>query len=135
MAAKNQVVISDRFKNVSADVHRSVRTALVEAAHVAEEVAEATAEASGYDLSTIAHKTTHSPPLQRRRGGWYLYVYNPDFRALFFERGTYARKGRKRSKRQKDVEGNRGVRAVHPLRNGARAAKVVLLERLRSDLR
>jgi hypothetical protein len=129
------VVVSDRFRNVSQDVHRNVREALLEAAHVAEEVAKATAEASGYNLGPVAESITHTPPLQRRRGGWYLYVYNPDFRALFFERGTYHHKGRKRSKRQKDVEGNRGVRAIHILRAGARAAKPVLLERLRSDLR
>lgn len=133
MPVNNRVVVTDRFRQVADQVHGVVREALVEAAHVAVEAARAKAEASGYQIEPITSRITATAPARSRRG-WYVYVYDPDFRARFFERGTYAKKGAKRNRRQKDVEGNRGVRAVHMLKTGVHAAKPVLIERLRRDL-
>lgn len=133
MPVNNKVVVTDRFREVAAEVHNVVQDALVEASHVAVEAAIAKGAASGYQIDPITSRITATRPARSRRG-WYVYVYDPDFRARFFERGTYAKKGAKRNRRQKDVEGNRGVRAVHMLKTGVHAARPVLLERLRRDL-
>jgi hypothetical protein len=129
----SKVIVNDRFREWRGDLDRIITESLIEAAAVGAETAKRTP--TRYKIESIRDKIRVSPVFRDARGRAIL-IQDTDFRARFFESGTYQKFGRRLTARSKAGEaGNRGVRPAHYMRRGKTAARkslqVLLQERLR----
>jgi hypothetical protein len=142
-----QVIVQDRFQQYTKDAERAVDRALVNAAQVVAATARSAPSSSGYRIAGIQAKTYPQLRAFARRGGREVWIVNRDFRAVFFEKGTYgARKGALRAQTVRRREssagqqrignwgGNPGVQPQRFLRKGLTAGRGVLIEMLRREL-
>jgi hypothetical protein len=136
--AKAVVKIDDRFAEFGRDTERAVVRSLGEAAAVA--IGAGRAKPSRYDIPNVQNQTKVLPPI-RIPGGWLLAIVWTDFRAHWFDKGTYQKLGgrgaRSRFGRQtkqwlasgpEGHEGNRGIKPINWTRT-AKAAGVAALMR------
>ncbi len=131
MAARNRVIVDDRFRKLTGGVETNVRRALEHAA----ETTVIAARAGETRIRTGAmHEQITKTPVLRMRKGWMVYVYDPVFYARFQEFGTKGKRGAKTSARQKDIEGHRGVKPLRFLRNGVKVGRAVLLREMQNEL-
>lgn len=134
-----KVVVNDRFKQLAEQQERGVQRALGRAA--AATVAAARAGGGDYNISAITG-SIKATPVHRARRGWRTFVYAEDFRAVFFERGTYSRRRGKLSPRyhrtpkaeQIAEERGTGIKAQRFLGKAVPLAREVLLREVRKEL-
>lgn len=131
---KARVVIDDRFREFGADLERAVERGLGHAAGAV--IAAGQAVPSDYNIQAIKAGMA-ATPVERTRFGWQTVVYDRDFRAIFFERGTYLKRGARKSARgrQTAAAGNRGVKAVHFMRNALREVFPRVVEMIAREVR
>lgn len=144
MRAKAIVKIDDHFAKYAKDAEKAVVRSLGEAAGAA--IAAGRAKSSRYSVQSVQGKTAVTPPV-RVPGGWLIVVNWPDFRAHWFDKGTYQHLGgrgaRSRYGRQTSSwlatgpeghEGNRGIKPINWTRAAKRVAAVVLLRALSRNM-
>jgi len=122
MAAKTKVTIVDnRFDRYSREVEDALGRALTGAARKAVRAAEGKST-RGYRIGSIvgSSQITHA---RRGRKGLELQVAWQDFRAVFFEKGTYQNRRGKLSKRTRRREGSDLRGGIKPVRFMAAARK------------
>jgi hypothetical protein len=117
-----RVTVESRFPQYERHLDRAIGRGLGWGA--ASVVAASRAVPSRYDIGEIKAKIRAYPAerFQGFRSGWVVYVASTDWRAYWFEKGTYAKRGARRSARGADVQGNRGVQPQRFMRTGLRAA-------------
>ncbi len=87
-----------------------------------------------YKIQAIQQKTGLVGPV-KFPGGWLMEIRWTDFRARFFEVGTYQKLGRILTKRSKEgAGGNRGVKPQRFVRAARRAARSYLVAALNRNL-
>lgn len=117
-----------RYRN---EVDRALQRAVGHTAQAAAAAARQTQ--TEYDIQSVLNSIIATPVKPSRRG-YAALVLVRDFKGMFFEKGTYAKRGAARSSRAKAVEGNRGVKPVRMLRKQVRPAKVMLEAQIRRAL-
>jgi hypothetical protein len=133
---RQTVTIDSKFREYERHLDRGIQRALGHTAAVTVAAAKAAGSTSPYRIGGIL-STIHGQPVQRFARGFVTYVGASDFRAVFFESGTYAKRGARRSTRGRAgaaVDGNRGVKPQRFMRKGARAARAVMLAYLAREL-
>jgi HK97 gp10 family phage protein len=131
------VKVENNFKRLKSQYESAEKRALRKAAGV---VATAAVNApSRYKIGSIKH-SIRATPVHKVRNGWRLIVWATDWRAGFFEFGTYQHR-RKALKRPRSAAGahrlelgNKGVTAQHFMSRAGRAGRVALLTALQREL-
>lgn len=132
MRVSSKIIIDDRWHRYEQELERATVRSLAEAAGIG--VAAARGKPSRYRIDQIKNTIRVLPPI-RIPGGWMVTLSWPDFRARFFEKGTYQhRRGKLRRPRRSD-RANQGVTAQHFASTARRLARLALIERLNRNLR
>ncbi len=127
-----KIVVDRRsFARYRAKVDKDIVGALAVAASATTSAARVIDNPLGYDLDEIKSQIHPTAPRPSRRG-WSCEVRGEHPLTWIFERGSYARLGRKRSTRgrQRLTEGNRGVKPTRFMRKAAKYGKGVLFREL-----
>lgn len=119
MRLKGKITVDDRWGRYRQELGREVAASLLEAAGAG--AAAARAKPSRYNIADIENPR-HDVPLRLPGGGWVIDIRWDDFRARWFDKGTYQKLGRVASVRSKP--GAAGSRGVRPARFMARARSV-----------
>jgi hypothetical protein len=133
MGKRAIIEVEDNFIGFKLELEKQLEHAMGRGmSHI---VAAARATPTRYHLDPIKHQIGVSPPKQGkgRKGGLVATVIVRDFRGLFFESGTLARRSKKLKKttlarrqtpsgaaRYEKVAGRQGVKAQHLLGRGLR---------------
>jgi len=136
----NRVIVDDRFRKLGSEYERAVKRALGRTASAT--VATARSAPTDYQIGPILG-SVKATTVHRARRGWRVFVYAEDFRAVFFERGTYSRRRGKLSPRYHRTakaekiaaERGTGVKPVRFLARATRVARAALLLNLQRELR
>lgn len=108
------VHVEEHFKAYGDELAGGIRTGLKRSALALR--ADAPRQPTAYHIKKIMSNTSQSGVYRTGRG-WEIKVYWDDFRALFFERGTYARKGATKSARVRANRRSAGLQSgVKPVR-------------------
>lgn len=135
-----KVIVDDKFSALGREYERGVQRALGRAASVT--VAAARAGGQGdYNLGSIVGKTK-ATPVHRARKGWRIFVYVDDFRAIFFEKGTYSKRRAKLSPQYRRTakaqhiaeESGTGVKAQRMLGKAVPVARAALQREVQREL-
>lgn len=133
MKVNGKIIIDNRFHTYQAELDRAIVKSLGQAAGVG--ITAGRAKPTRYNLRDIQDKVALTPPI-RIPGGWMIQFKWEDFRAHFFEKGTYQKLGRVLTARSRaGGEGNRGVRPQRFVAAARRAARVALVLALNRNLR
>jgi len=128
-----KVKIDDRWAQYRHGLEQETAKALMEAARVG--AAAARAKPSRYNIASIKDRNRVDIPTRHPRG-WYIDIRWTDFRARFFEKGTYQKLGRRVSARSRaGVEGNRGVKPQRFMALARRVGRRELILALNRRLR
>lgn len=135
-----KVTVSDNFRSLSRNYERAAQRALGHAA--AATVSAARSGATDYNIGSITG-SIKATPVHRAKRGWRTFVYTEDFRAIFYERGTYSRRRSKLSPRYHRTakaeriaaERGTGVKPQRFLGKAVPVARAVLLRELERELR
>jgi hypothetical protein len=143
--ARSQVIVDNRWRQYRAELDREIERSMGQAAGVA--LAAGIAKPSRYAIDSIQHNA-RIEPARRIPGGWQIVIRWPDFRAVFFDKGTYAklggrarlqdgqRRGRtKATHYQWTKVGNRGVKPQRFTLTAKKAGLVALVAALQRNLR
>jgi hypothetical protein len=131
--ARSQVIVDNRWRQYRAELEREIERSLGQAAGVA--LAAGVAKPSRYAIDAIQHNV-RVEPAHRISGGWQIVIRWPDFRAEFFDRGTYQKLGRRLTARSKaGAGGNRGVKPQRFTLAAKKAGRVALIAALQRNLR
>lgn len=129
-------VVVDRasFRRYRENTERAIRVAVDDTADQVAAAARATS--TEYDIREVLDSIESTPARPSRRG-YAALVLVRDWRGRFFESGTYAKRGARKSNRGRAsaVEGNRGVKPVKMLRKQVRPARAMLEAQIRRRLR
>lgn len=131
-----RVVVKNHFRQLGNDYERATKKALGRTAGVV--MATARGAPSRYDIGSI-QASVKATPVHKWRSGWRLIVWASDFRAGFFEFGTY--RGRRRKlKRPRKAGGQarydagaRGVQAQRFMAKANRVGKAALLQNVKRE--
>ena len=136
MKVSSKVVIKDRWPQYRNELGQAVRVSLHEAAGLGVGAARAKApRPTSYKTGEIKSNTRIDVPV-RGFGGWYIDITWTDFRARWFDRGTYQKLGRRLTKRSKEgVGGNRGVKPQRFMLAARRVGRLALIEALARRLK
>lgn len=130
--ARAKVYIDSRFREYAAGLEKGIDQALGRTASVV--TASARSTSTPYRIGDVLSKIKPTSVEHTRRRSL-ITVVAPDPKSLWFERGTYAKRGRARSSRAKQTVGSRGVKPVRFLRSAMKPAKLMLVENLKRSLR
>jgi hypothetical protein len=111
------VYVTDNFARNREQWEREIQQALVETGRLVTNAIHGAH--SQYNISPVAARTVLSP-VGRARRGFDLNVIVSDFRALWFEKGTYRKLGAG-GPRSRAGGGNRGMKPQRFMRNALRA--------------
>jgi hypothetical protein len=134
------VILDDRFTTLGVAYERGIKRALGHAASAT--VSAARSGGTGdYNLGSIT-ESIKATEVHRAKRGWRTFVFSEDFRAVFFERGTYNRRRGKLSPRYHRTaradriaaERGSGVKAQHMLGHAVPTARRVLLREVQREL-
>ena len=133
MRVSGKVQIDDRWGAYRNDLEQGVARALLRAGAVGMDAGRA--KSSRYNISRIQGAVKVDVPVRHPRG-WYIDITWTDFRARFFDKGTYQKLGRILSARSKQGgTGNRGVRPGRFTTLARRVGRLALIEALGRELR
>lgn len=133
-----KVTVDDRFKQLGAGYERAAQRALGRAA--AATVSAAKAAPTQYNIEPVK-SSIKATPVHRIRAGWRIFVYADDYRAVFYEAGTYARRRKKLSPRYHRTaraeriaaETGSGVKAQRFLGKAVPVARKALIEAVQRE--
>lgn len=144
----SRIIIDNRFGEYTHEVERAIDTALVEAAQVVQEAARGASSPQDYNIGGIQAKTQAELRARPSPHGSEVWVVNRDFRAVWFEKGTYlSRQGKvsaQTMRRRASGTGqqrlnrwgsNQGVLPQKFMRRGLTAGARILMDRIRENLR
>lgn len=114
MARGSRVVLENRFAQHEAQMKRAFRQGLAAGAALAARRAESVP--TTYRIEQIMR--TRPLPVLETPNGFQTGIEAPDFRSLFFEKGTRGKKGAAKRSHAQKVEGGRGVKPVRFLKKG-----------------
>lgn len=131
----SRVIIDRRsFQRYRLEADRAIQRAVTITAQAAAAAARETP--TDYHIQDVLNSIIATPARPSRRGYAALVIVR-DFKGIFFEKGTYAKRGRKRSTRGRPstVEGNRGIKPVRMLRKQMKPARALLEAQIRRAFR
>jgi hypothetical protein len=129
MAPGRFVVTSNRFDSFSRSLENAVEKGLQEGAKVGEAAARA-APTKGYRIDGIVGSADVGRPVRGSKGLEITIVWR-DFRAIFFEKGTYQSRRGKLKRERKSTSQNRGVKPVRFMLAARKAGADALLDKIR----
>lgn len=137
--------VDDRWRQYRGDLEQGTVRSMAAAAGIA--IAAAHAKPSRYRIDQIKNNTTVDVPI-RVAGGWVIDIRWPDFRARWFDRGTYEKLGGSARLENGQVRGrgkagryqyhgveNRGVKPQRFMAAARRVGRLALIEALARNLR
>jgi hypothetical protein len=133
-----KVIVTDDFPKLMRGYERGVKRALGHAAAVT--IASARSQPVEYQIGPILN-TIKATPAHTTRKGWRIIVYAADYKAIFYERGTYSRRRgklkRARTAKAEAIAARRGsgVKAQHFLARAAKAGRLALIRFVSSEFR
>jgi hypothetical protein len=136
VASQRLVIVDDRFGRFERSVEEAVGRALQGAARDGIEAAKAK-NTRGYRIGGIVAAVGVSTPRRGPRGLDVAIMWR-DFRAIFFEKGTYRNRRGKLSARTQRAEGSAERGGVQPVRFMAaarRAARATMIEHIKREIR
>jgi hypothetical protein len=126
--ASRFVVISNRFDAFDRSIEQGIRKGLENAAGVGARQSRST-NTKGYRIDAIVSSADVGRPQQGRKGLEISIVWK-DFRAIFFEKGTYQSRRGKLKRERTSTSTNRGVKAVRFMVAARKAGAERLLEEI-----
>jgi hypothetical protein len=125
-----RIIIDNRFRRVTRELEQEIDRAVEIAARAG--AAAARGAETDYHIREDVLSKINSTPARRSRRGISALIVAPDYRSWWFERGTHAKQGRRRSTRGRasTVEGSRGVKPQKFMRKATRTAKALLQSEL-----
>lgn len=146
MKVSGKVIIDDHWRSMRGEMNREIRRSLGQAAGVA--VAAGRAKPSRYNTARIQSDIDVSPVVPTLKGQT-IEIRWKDWRANFFDKGTYAKLGAaarlleggyrrgagKKGRYQYTKVGNRGVKPIMFTAAARRAGRAALVTALRRNLR
>lgn len=131
--ATSNVIFDERFQEWTAELEHGIGRGLERAAKVGLDAAKST-PTKGYRVERIISDVGVTSP---RRGdkGLEVTLYWRDFRAVFFQFGTYKRRKKKLKRDRRSTSDQMGVKALRFMNRAARAATAALIDAIRGELR
>lgn len=110
---RRQVIVDSRFRQYGEACKQAVAKGLEETGQAV--ARHAHAAPTQYHIASVLAQIESGKAIQIKRGQM-VEVVGRDWRTLWFEKGTYAKRGRLLSRRTSSVQGNRGIKPQRMLK-------------------